>query len=151
MYLIKKLVGISPHVPKIHSNGPEYNALDAGSRQDVVVEIVDMRQHIFRGETRQVLTRFWSWSNLFRMKISCGAAIPKRNIRHVTVADRGHCDNGPPEAVGNGLEVGVRRTGLRKINCTWKENHAWKRKKKTILENIYDCEKLWRELIGYYS
>ena len=64
----------------------------------------------------------------------CGAAIPKRNIRHVTVADRGHCDNGPPEAVGNGLEVGVRRTGLRKINCTWKENHAWKNKQKNILE-----------------
>ena len=54
----KKNVGTSPHVPKIRSDGPEYNALDAGSRQDVVVEIVDMRQHIFRGETRQVLTRF---------------------------------------------------------------------------------------------
>ena len=120
----KNLVGTSLHVPKIRSDGPEYNALNAGSRQDVVVEIVDMRQHIFRSETRQVLTLFWSWLNLFCMKISCGAAIPKRNIRHVTVADRGHCDNGPPEAVRNGLEVGVRRTGLRKINCTWKENHA---------------------------
>ena len=58
MDLIKFFAGISPHVPKIHSDGSEYNALDAGSRQDVVVEIVDMRQHIFRGETRQVLTRF---------------------------------------------------------------------------------------------
>jgi hypothetical protein len=34
---------------------------------------------------------------------------PHTYWRHVTVADRGHCDNGPPEAVGNGLEVGVRR------------------------------------------
>jgi hypothetical protein len=51
MDLIKNLVGTSsPQVPKIRSSGPEYNALDAGSRQDVVVEIVDMRQHIFRGE-----------------------------------------------------------------------------------------------------
>ena len=58
MDLIKNLVGTSPQVPKVRSGGPEYNALDAGSRQDVVVEIVDMRQHIFRGETRQVLTRF---------------------------------------------------------------------------------------------
>jgi hypothetical protein len=53
------LVGTSPHLPKKRSDGSEYIALDAGSRQDVVVvEIVDMRQHIFRDETRQVLTRF---------------------------------------------------------------------------------------------
>ena len=51
-------MGTSPHLPKIRSDGSEYIALDAGSRQDVVVEIVDMRQHIFRDETRQVLTRF---------------------------------------------------------------------------------------------
>ena len=42
----------------------------------------------------------------------------KKHIRHVTISDRRHGDHGPPEAVGNGLEVGVRRAGLRKINCT---------------------------------
>ena len=33
---------------------------------------------------------------------------------------------------------------------TWNKNHAKKGKLK-ILQNIYDREKLYRELIGYYS
>ena len=55
------------------------------------------------------------------------------HIRHVTIADRGHGDHGPPEAVGNGLEVGVRRAGLREINCTWKENHACEQKSNALV------------------
>ena len=58
-----------------------------------------------------------------------------KHIRHVTISDRGHGDHGPPEAVGNGLEVGMRRTGLREINCTWKENHACEIKSQTFKSN----------------
>ena len=43
---------------------------------------------------------------------------------HVAVSDGGHGDDGPPKAVRNGLEVAVRRSSLRKVNRTGKQNHA---------------------------
>ena len=38
-------------------------------------------------------------------------------VRHITITDGSHCDYGPPKPVRNGLEVGVRGTSLREINC----------------------------------
>jgi hypothetical protein len=46
------------------------------------------------------------------------------SLRHVSVSDCGHGDDGPPEAVGNGLEVRVRRAGLGEVDRTREENHA---------------------------
>ena len=45
-------------------------------------------------------------------------------VRHIAVTDGGHGDDGPPKAVRNGLEVAVRRSSLRKVNRTGKQNHA---------------------------
>ena len=44
----------------------------------------------------------------------------KNVIRHVSVTDGGHGDHGPPEPVGDRLEVRLRRSRLRKINSAWK-------------------------------
>ena len=38
-------------------------------------------------------------------------------IRHIAVSNGGHGDHRPPETVRNGLEVGMRGSSLRKINC----------------------------------
>lgn len=41
-------------------------------------------------------------------------------VRHVTIADGGHRDYGPPESIRDGFEVGYLRASLGKIDGTWK-------------------------------
>ena len=41
-------------------------------------------------------------------------------VRHVTIADCGHRDNGPPERIRDGFEVGHFRASLGKIDGTRK-------------------------------
>ena len=49
----------------------------------------------------------------------------KENVRHVAVANCRHCDDSPPKSVRNWLEVWLRRSGLRKINCAGEQYDAW--------------------------
>ena len=46
-------------------------------------------------------------------------------LRHVSIADCGHGDHGPPEAVRNGLEVAVRGASLSEVNGGGEENNTW--------------------------
>jgi hypothetical protein len=54
--------------------------------------------------------------DVIRMGI-CDVTKEEVVVRHVSVTDGGHGDDGPPEAVRNGFEVGLRRARLRKVHC----------------------------------
>ena len=44
--------------------------------------------------------------------------------RHVSVADSGHRDHGPPEPVRNALEVAQRTARLRKVDSAAEKHHS---------------------------
>ena len=76
-----------------------------------------MDQQVGKWQTTFFVDKDKGVENKACMKTSTKKDLKHKAIRHIAVSNGGHCDHRPPETVRNGLEVGVRGSSLRKINC----------------------------------